>query len=396
MDDRSTIPTIAINSDGQELSKADDLSIGSTSTSSSSCGYVSFPTMDKGYFCSSAPAPAAGASSREPQLIDKARDRISTWLEQINLEKQSKDDSKRDAFFLGNDLSSMLGKHETDQTNARNALRKFSSLGYTPSQDSDDDDDDKTVKTASSTDDHGEEAWESLSDDSENSLSFEALRQFRIRRRFGPFLPGANERLDKNAMDTFQGGGSSVWVIQVFPLEEKDESPFRFEIFQQGGASAMTLYGNEIIENTQSLLETKDVSEETVFRIRMSHSGDSMEVGRAEILDHLHLILGSGHQDSDAPSLETVDSKPEWKERARHLLKKSDHKTPLAQSVATGERPVASPRWTLDPQHSWRAHMKKNDRKAPPTQSVAPEERPVPFPRWTLDSQQSWRAHMMS
>jgi hypothetical protein len=156
---------------------------------------------------------------------------------------------------------------------------------------------DDTVLTAFSTDDSQagpdfmDDAFMSLSDDSDRGIPFSELRQFRIHQRSAPFTPGKHIQLYEHYEAAHK---APMWVIRVFQPDKKDQG-FRFELQREGDDFAMALYETDILDNVRVLMETEEGgTEELIFQIRMCMGicDKSFEVAGDMIIDHLGLILG--------------------------------------------------------------------------------------------------------
>ena len=248
-------------------------------------------------------------------FMDIARDRVVTWWEKTIGETDKPRGFWQRSHFFAPWFHSEETDRETKETTgnklqtaavAKNPIRNFvffpedniAGDGDTDTDDDDDatNDDDKTEGTACSANSMMETGLASLSGVSERNVPFSVLRHLRIRQRFAPFLPGQNVQLydkDNDAETLYGGGFGSVWLIQVYPLEEGSES-FHFELLPQGGAASMTLYDTEIVDNVQAILNANPATQDLVFRIRVNSCDEVFEVAKHEILEHLGLMLGNG------------------------------------------------------------------------------------------------------
>jgi hypothetical protein len=284
-------------------------------------------------------------SGEASQVIGKAHAAITSWVGKHVTSHQKEIDQS--SLFLGSNLAYFLSNNEKEA--------KLSCRSLASSQG----EDDKTVLTAFSSDDSQtvpdlmDDDFTLLSDDSDRGrIPSSELRQFRIRQRLAPLLPGEHVRLNEQYETAYKSPG--VWVIWVFQPDEKGQG-FRFELHPEGDDFAMTLYETDILDNVRVLLETEaGGTEELVFQIRMGMCDKSLEVAGDMIIDHLGQIIGIDQDILESP--ETVDGTPEGKERVHQSWERGERRRrpPLMYSASSniGESPFI--RWTMS-QESWRA-----------------------------------------
>jgi hypothetical protein len=289
-------------------------------------------------------------SGETSQSIGKAHDAITSWVGKHVTSHQK--ETGQSSLFLGSDLADFLSNREKEVV----ANTKFSCRSLASSQGDDDD----TVLTVFCADDSetasaflDDDFW-LLSDDSELSIPFSALRQSRIQQRLAPLLPGEHIRLRpyEQYQDAYKS--PSVWVIRVFQPDEKGQG-FRFELHPEGDDFAMTLYDTDILDNILVLVEMEaGGTEELIFQIRMGVSDESLEVAGDSIIDHLGVILGMDRDSLQSP--ETIDGTQEWNERAHQLWERGEQRSPLLCSAScnNGEPPFV--RWTMS-QESRKAEL---------------------------------------
>lgn len=296
--------------------------------------YVSFSSMQKQESSKESIVAQEHESVEETQLIDQARNAITSWVEKCKHVTSN---------------HHFLSKHEKKASGST----KFSCLGFAAWQE--EEDDEKTVLTVCSAEDSqnvrdfgDDDNLSLLSDDSDRS-SISVLREFRTRQRVAPFLPGEDVFLYGQYETSVNPSG--VWRIQVYQPEEKGQS-LRFELHRQGDDFAMTLYDTEIVDNVQALLEAEDGVVELIFQIRMGTCDPVLEVAQNMIINHLGLFLGTDqdHLESQA----AMDETPERKEKVIQLWNKGDRRATLQYSAnsSNSESPIVC--WTMS-QTSWRA-----------------------------------------
>jgi hypothetical protein len=171
----------------------------------------------------------------------------------------------------------------------------------------------------------------SLSDDGDRGLPFSELRQFRIRQRLAPLLPGEHIRLNEQYETAHTSPG--VWVIRVFQPDEKGQD-FRFDLYPEGDDSLMKLYQTEILDNVRVLLETDaGGTEELIFQIHMGMCDEGLEVAGDMIIDHLGLILGMDQDSLEIEPPEMIDGTPESKERVHQISFNHSSESPFVRWI---------------------------------------------------------------
>jgi hypothetical protein len=288
-------------------------------------------------------------SFKDVQFLGKAHDAITSWVGKYVASHQK--ETGQSSLFLGSDLAEFLSNRETEVV----ANTKLSCRSFASSQGDDND----TVLTGFSADDSeivsafmDDDDFRLLSDDSERSIPFSALRQSRIHQRFAPLLPGEHIRLYEQHEAIHKS--PDVWVIRVFQLGEKGQG-FRFELHPEGEDFAMTLYEMDILDNVQVLVEMEaGGTEELIFQIYMGMCDKRLEVAGDMIIDHLGMILGM-NQDS-LESSETIDGTQHRNERDHQLWKRGEQQPPLLYSASYNNSEPPFLRWTMS-QESWRAKL---------------------------------------